>query len=200
MAKRDPYKLLNVDKDASPAVIRKAYRKRAAEVHPDNQESGNQEVYIELGWAHRLLMDPKAREAFDAGGVVSGEDKVTDLALEMLAKIGVEVATSEPEGNVVANMRGYLVKLSRQTSDTLIVADKAKLRIEERWTGTDAARHAVLERLSEKCFMLRSQKKVEERAKELLTDSKYTIPPPPEKTVYFGSRMSNWPGWVTGSY
>lgn len=59
------YKLLQVDVDAHPTVIRYAYRFLAAQYHPDNAESGDAEKFRLVSEAYRTLSDRGRRQAYD---------------------------------------------------------------------------------------------------------------------------------------
>lgn len=74
----DPYKVLGVPRTATQNEIRKAYRKRAKELHPD-LHPGDQQVetqFKELSAAYHLLNDPEQRARFDRGEVdASGAER-----------------------------------------------------------------------------------------------------------------------------
>jgi curved DNA-binding protein CbpA len=65
----DPYYLLGVELNATPDEIRTAYRRRAAEVHPDIQPPERRawasERMKQLNAARDLLLDPKRRIEYD---------------------------------------------------------------------------------------------------------------------------------------
>lgn len=60
------YNILQVDSSAHPTIIRYAYRFLAGMYHPDNAESGNQELFRVVSEAFRTLSDPGKRAAYDA--------------------------------------------------------------------------------------------------------------------------------------
>ncbi len=63
----DPYEVLGVSPDASADEIRRAYRTRIRNTHPDtNHDPGAQEATKRLTRAHELLRDPQRRSAYDA--------------------------------------------------------------------------------------------------------------------------------------
>lgn len=55
--KIDPYRELGVEKDASADDIKRAYRKRARETHPDH--GGNAEAFARVSTAMTVLGDLK---------------------------------------------------------------------------------------------------------------------------------------------
>ncbi|MEY8848495.1 molecular chaperone DnaJ [Psychroserpens sp. XS_ASV72] len=90
MAKRDYYEILGIDKNASPAEIKKAYRKMAIKYHPDkNPDDKNAEAkFKEAAEAYEVLSnaDKKARydqfghQAFEgAGGFGGGGMNMDDI-------------------------------------------------------------------------------------------------------------------------
>ncbi|MEX2088596.1 MAG: J domain-containing protein [Bacteroidota bacterium] len=70
MTYKDYYKDLGVRKTATPAEIRKAYRKLANKYHPD-KAGGNkaaEERFKEINEAHEVLSDPVKRKKYDQFG------------------------------------------------------------------------------------------------------------------------------------
>ena|SRR5688572_12105295 len=62
----DYYKILNVDKNATTKEIRKAYRIKALEFHPDKNKSLNaKEKFIEVHEAYKVLSDVILRSKYD---------------------------------------------------------------------------------------------------------------------------------------
>src|SRR3954471_685000 len=69
----DYYKVLGVDRKASPDDIKKAYRKLARKYHPDtNKDPGAEERFKEISEAHDVLSDPDKRKAYDRGPSLFG--------------------------------------------------------------------------------------------------------------------------------
>lgn len=67
MAKRDYYEVLGVSKDASPDEIKKAFRRKAVELHPD-KEGGDEEKFKEVNEAYEVLKDQSKRQRYDQFG------------------------------------------------------------------------------------------------------------------------------------
>jgi hypothetical protein len=51
--------------EASEEEISRAFKKLASFYHPDNRESGNQEIFKKLSEAHNVLKDSKRRKEYD---------------------------------------------------------------------------------------------------------------------------------------
>ncbi|MCH7951702.1 DnaJ domain-containing protein [Patescibacteria group bacterium] len=67
--KRDYYDILGVSKDASNDELKKAYRKKALEFHPDkNKAKDAEEKFKEINAAYEVLSDPKKKQTYDQFG------------------------------------------------------------------------------------------------------------------------------------
>ena len=70
MAKRDYYEVLGISKGASADEIKKAYRTKAKELHPDrNTDDPDLEAqFKEAGEAYEVLKDADKKAAYDRYG------------------------------------------------------------------------------------------------------------------------------------
>ncbi|KAL8243933.1 hypothetical protein R6Q59_010191 [Mikania micrantha] len=85
-SKRDYYELLVVERTATDEEIKKAYRRRALELHPDRNfgnEEGATKLFAEIQAAYEVLSDPQERAWYDSHrdvllrGDTVGEDGTT---------------------------------------------------------------------------------------------------------------------------
>jgi DnaJ-class molecular chaperone len=68
---RDPYEVLGVQKGASPANIKSAFRRLAKKLHPDANKNDPKAAarFAELNSAYEILGDEDKRKAFDRGEI-----------------------------------------------------------------------------------------------------------------------------------
>lgn len=78
--RKDYYKILGIDRNATDYEIKKAYRKRALVHHPDRHSDASEQVKLqeeckfkELGEAYAVLSDAKKRSRYDSGQDVDDE-------------------------------------------------------------------------------------------------------------------------------
>jgi curved DNA-binding protein len=70
MAAKDYYKILGIEKSASPEAIKKAYRKLALQYHPDKNigDKAAEEKFKAVNEANSVLIDPEKRKLYDQYG------------------------------------------------------------------------------------------------------------------------------------
>lgn len=143
----DPYKVLDLDRDATTAEIRKAYRQRAAETHPD--AGGSVEAFQEAKLAQDVLLDPKRRAKFDKDGTIdegtvdNAGAEILDFLVNMVAVVTNQISQqAEGEGPPLENldlmaMLKDLIKKQIVEADAVIAnAQRNKrivIRLQTKW-------------------------------------------------------------------
>lgn len=88
----DLYSTLGVDRTASADEIRKAYRRKAMDTHPD-REGGNDAAFKEVQRAGDVLLDPGKRREYDETGRCPGDEptaseRVQAMLVDIMDKLG----------------------------------------------------------------------------------------------------------------
>lgn len=117
----DLYEVLNVDKDASAEEIKKSYRKKAQESHPDSA-SGNAEVFKQVHLAYDTLGNPESRKNYDETGSTERSASLLDEAEKYLLSIFDHVITLVDEHN-------DYIALARQGLDAGVEDEQRQVRI-----------------------------------------------------------------------
>ncbi len=148
MEKRDYYEVLEVAKTATADEIKKAYRKKAIQFHPDKWSNASEaerkdaeEKFKEAAEAYEVLSDPQKRQRYDqfghagmggmggfSGGGMSMEDIFSQFG-DVFAGTGFSQFFSGFGGG-----HGGNVKRVRRGSDLRV---KVRLTLEEIATGVD---------------------------------------------------------------
>ena len=70
MSKRDFYEVLGVSKSATPEEIKKAYRQKAIQFHPDKNpgDKASEEKFKEAAEAYEILSNPEKKQRYDQYG------------------------------------------------------------------------------------------------------------------------------------
>lgn len=113
MGEKDYYSILGVSKDASESEIKKAFRKKALECHPDktggDKTGGDDTLFKEINLAYETLSDSDKRHAYDNpnpfGNLNMGGDH-NDIFAQMFSGMG-------GFGNMNININGQNVNVNR---------------------------------------------------------------------------------------
>lgn len=73
---QDPYEVLGVDRNADKSVIKRQYRQKAKQYHPDLNPGDEEaaEKFKELSEAYEILQDDKKRQLYDTYGAAAFEN------------------------------------------------------------------------------------------------------------------------------
>jgi len=128
--KKDYYEILGIDKSASADQIKKAYRKKAIEFHPDKNPGDKtaEDKFKEAAEAYEMLSDPdkKARydqyghAAFDQGGFGGGggQRRVKGSNLRIKVKLTLEEIANGVEKKVKVKRKVQAKGVSYKTCPT----------------------------------------------------------------------------------
>ena len=124
------YEILGLEKDASPSLVKKAYRRKSSENHPDRKPDGHDGM-AEINKAYAILSDPEKRKNYDetdSTQTASREDRVNNIFQEFLFQ------TSENCSSVheTITRSEHLMKEAISKAKTLIFANRHELRILEK--------------------------------------------------------------------
>ncbi len=82
----DPYRILGVDKNATPEEIKKAFREKAKKYHPDlNRE--NEEIFKKIVHAYETLIDPEKRKSYDKQRLLEKKGNLEEIINELISDV-----------------------------------------------------------------------------------------------------------------
>lgn len=99
------YDVLGVNEDATAEEIKRAYRKKARESHPDN--GGDGEAFRRVNEAHRVLINTEDRESYDRSGEIPNPKSAMSAAEEIMLS-SLQSAVSGGAKDVFRAMRSDL--------------------------------------------------------------------------------------------
>jgi DnaJ domain/PilZ domain len=75
-AQEDHYELLQLSPNADPETIQRVFRILAQRYHPDNQETGNVDLFRKVKQSYDVLIDPDKRAAYDVQRNAGRKDRL----------------------------------------------------------------------------------------------------------------------------
>lgn len=161
----NPYEVLDVPRTASPAEIKRAYRKKAKQSHPD--AGGTSEEFTRLAHSQLILLDPARRERFDRSGTIDPTEP--DNALSRAVSITVGFLASVVQQHVMSggpdptqvdliaeasrafkqNLESFAKERKKieRHADKLAAVEK-RLRTRKKTPGSDFLRQALVMQLA----------------------------------------------------
>jgi DnaJ-class molecular chaperone len=107
----DLYETLGVDKNAEPGEIRKAYKKKAQQNHPD-REGGDVDEFKQIAHAYSVLIDPDRRSRYDETGC---DDNASAKAAEdVLMSCFSSAIDEDVEGDIVEAIKHHMNRRLRE--------------------------------------------------------------------------------------
>lgn len=139
MTDLDPYAELGLDKNASQADVRKAYRKRSKDAHPDT--GGSEAEFGRIATALAVLSDPKRRDHYDKTGKIEdiGPDNTDQQAWAIISQMMDEIvgqAEHPQRVDIPGTMHTAMQKGVAKYRAALIVLDNKRAgvrKLEGRW-------------------------------------------------------------------
>ena len=103
------YDILNVSPDISYDVIKKTFKKVIKKFHPDKNNELEEEIYLHIIIANKVLCEPDMREKYDLY-LKNNESTFIELKKKYNENVPTEYNTSDfkTELNRLNNMHGYL--------------------------------------------------------------------------------------------
>lgn len=112
--KQTYYEELGVTKNATADQIKRAYRAKAKDIHPD--KGGDTAEFVSVAHAYEVLSDPERRLLYDA----TGADKRPTIEIEVqntLLQLFNQALTSEQDIEIVATVRNVIITRAEQIPD-----------------------------------------------------------------------------------
>ena len=111
------YQVLGVDEKATQSEIKKSYRKKAIEHHPD--KGGDEELFKRIKLAYEILSDPIRRKQYD----ITGETTTTNAKDEAVANLVQILLHVVPNFNVDQDDLIHIAEMETRTMLDLVNKD-----------------------------------------------------------------------------
>lgn len=125
------YEVLGIPRNATPAQIKRAYRRAAQTAHPD-REGGSAAAMLPIQEAYDCLSDEARRAAYDA------DDTMPEESIDIAAKMVLADMVADAIKNHAADLQGFLRRVLHKArlhhEQQLADCPRRKLEL-EKWRG-----------------------------------------------------------------
>jgi len=125
----DLYQALGVPKDSDATTIKRAFRKKASEAHPD--KGGDAATMALVNRAHDVLSDPERRSRYDSTGEIGELKAPADEAGELLMAAFAS-CMDKPEGQFMVAVREKLEQMRAEGQATVQELDAKLAKLSRR--------------------------------------------------------------------
>lgn len=201
----DLYDILGVGKDATPADIRKAYKRNAGKYHPDKNPDDPEATakFQNLQRAYAILSDPDKRRKYDETGSEGDGHTLEDLAINMVGTIMVEIAASMQfqKANYLSKVRSKIAQAqdacSRDLGKFRTAVERITYLVEHTKSDGNLEPYLVQKQTELKHMLAHAEQGLEVMgmALEYLDKCEYTGDD--ESSIYPPMNRGSWPGTVT---
>lgn len=167
----DLYGHLGVEKTATPDEIKRAYKRRSAKLHPDNQQTGDEQRFLALTVARDTLLDDEARAFYDRTGDIPKKAPICNV-VAMIRQVAVHCAAKDPKANLLGAIREHIGKERSTHLQAIRVCDTAIGEVEKRWSDGEM-KEQVLEEFRASRLTMQARADLMESALKMLKDCKY---------------------------
>ena len=136
----DLYQVLGVERNATPDEIKKAYRERARECHPD--AGGSDEAFQRLNEAYDILSDERRREIYDLTDSSQHSMEWDKRVRNMVGSIFIEAVLQSVGNNIVKDcikaveeQRKKFTAKKTQAERQIAKIEKAKTKVRRKDGG-----------------------------------------------------------------
>lgn len=193
----NPYDELGVSREASPDEIKKAYRKKASQHHPD-REGGDQEKFVVIQLSYEILSDPEKRERFDQTGETQEDRKDDPYTIVMQVFLQVSENSDEKRQDLVEETRRHFRNVQRTLRENTRKLRKQGRKWKEVIKRLGVPKESPMKRLAynnrkkacQDYLEIRRNRIMVKKCLELIHDWTYQTDKPPQREVDIMEEMA----------
>lgn len=164
------YKILQIDRNASPEIIEKAYKTLAKKYHPDLQSENNKEKYEEIfkviNEAYQTLSDPSLKASYDKS---LSDNEISRDKYDMLYRQNQKLKN---ELNDLQSQRNYFNNHQQNIQNTNIPQDytnNTKYKQEIQQAKQKAYHDAYIQDLKNRGYKIKERRTFSDYLKNILS-------------------------------